>query len=111
VKLLGEPIGSAWSRFGRQLGFALDTQRGMAFDTVTIAAQYATAGQGVVLADVDMFADDLAKGRLVAPYDAVTEDGYGYYLAFHSEDLGDPAISLFRSWMIARLGRAVRKAG
>jgi DNA-binding transcriptional LysR family regulator len=111
VKLLGEPIGSAWSRFARQLGFALDTQRGMAFDTVTIAAQYATAGQGVVLADVDMFADDLAKGRLVAPYDAVTEDGYGYYLAFHSEDLGDPAISLFRSWMIARLGRAVRKAG
>ena len=47
---------------------------------------------------------------IVAPYDAVTEDGYGYYLAFHSEDLGDPAISLFRSWMIARLGRAVRKA-
>jgi DNA-binding transcriptional LysR family regulator len=109
VKLLGEPIGSAWSRFARQLGFALDTQRGMAFDTVTIAAQYAAAGQGVVLADVDMFADDLAKGRLVAPYDAVAEDGYGYYLAFHSEDLGDPAISLFRSWMIARLGRAVRK--
>jgi DNA-binding transcriptional LysR family regulator len=111
VKLMGEPIGTAWSRFARQLGFALDTQRGMAFDTVTIAAQCATAGQGVVLADVDMFADDLAKGRLVAPYDAVAEDGYGYYLAFHSEDLGDPAISLFRSWMIARLGRAVRKAG
>ncbi len=108
---MGEPIGTAWSHFARQLGFALDTQRGMAFDTVTIAAQCATAGQGVVLADVDMFADDLAKGRLVAPYDAVAEDGYGYYLAFHSEDLGDPAISLFRSWMIARLGRAVRKAG
>jgi LysR family glycine cleavage system transcriptional activator len=110
VKLQGEPIGSHWSHFARQRGFTLDTQRGMAFDTVTLAVQYAMAGQGVVLADIDMFADEIAQGRLVAPYDAVTEDGYGYYLAFHSEDLGDPAISLFRSWMIARLGRVVRKA-
>ena len=110
VKLQGDPIGTAWSHFARQRGFMLDTQRGMAFETVTIAAQYAMAGQGVVLADVDMFADEIAKGRLAAPYDAVTEDGYGYYLAFHSEDLGDPAISLFRSWMIARLGRAVQRA-
>jgi LysR family glycine cleavage system transcriptional activator len=110
VKLQGEPIGAHWSHFARQRGFALDTQRGMAFDTVTLAVQYAMAGQGVVLADVDMFAEEIAGGRLVAPYDVVTEDGYGYYLAFHSEDLGDPAISLFRSWMIARLGRGVRKA-
>jgi DNA-binding transcriptional LysR family regulator len=110
VKLQGEPIGAHWSQFARQRGFALDTQRGMAFDTVTLAVQYAMAGQGVVLADVDMFAEEIAAGRLIAPYDVVTEDGYGYYLAFHSEDLGDPAISLFRSWMIARLGRGVRKA-
>jgi DNA-binding transcriptional LysR family regulator len=109
VKLQGEPIGTAWSHFARRRGFVLETQRGMAFDTVTIAAQYAMSGQGVVLADIDMFAEEIAQGRLAAPYDAVTEDGYGYYLAFHSEDLGDPAISLFRSWMIARLGRAMRK--
>jgi LysR family glycine cleavage system transcriptional activator len=93
----------------RQRGFALNTQRGMAFDTVTVAAQYAMAGQGVVLADIDMFAEQIAQGRLTAPYETVIEDGFGYYLAFHSEDLGDPAISLFRSWMIARLGRAMRK--
>jgi LysR family glycine cleavage system transcriptional activator len=110
VKLQGEAIGGYWAHFARQRGFALKTQRGMAFDTVTVAAQYAMAGQGVVLADIDMFAEEIAAGRLVAPYDAVTEDGFGYYLAFHSEDLADPAISLFRSWMIARLGRVVRKA-
>jgi LysR family glycine cleavage system transcriptional activator len=109
VKLQGEPIGAHWSHFARQRGFALNTQRGMAFDTVTVAAQYAMAGQGVVLADIDMFAEQIAQGRLTAPYETVIEDGFGYYLAFHSEDLGDPAISLFRSWMIARLGRAMRK--
>jgi DNA-binding transcriptional LysR family regulator len=109
VKLPGAPIGANWAQFARAQGFALDTARGMAFETVTLAVQYAMAGQGVVLADVDMFAADIAAGRLVAPFDAVAEDGYGYYLAFHSEDLGDPAISLFRSWMIARLGRIPRK--
>ena len=110
VKLQGEAISAHWSNFARQRGFTLNTQRGMAFDTVTVAVQYAMAGQGVVLADIDMFAEQIAQGRLATPYDTVIEDGFGYYLAFHSEDLGDPAISLFRSWMIARLGRTMRKS-
>lgn len=110
VKLPGAPMAAPWARFARLQGFALDTARGMAFETVTLAVQYALAGQGVVLADVDMFAADIAAGRLVAPYEAIAEDGYGYYLAFHPEDLGDPAISVFRSWMIGRLGRGMRKA-
>jgi LysR family glycine cleavage system transcriptional activator len=109
VKLQGEPIGTHWSHFARSQGFSLDTKRGMAFDTVTLAVQFAMAGQGVVLADTDMFAPEIAAGRLIAPYEVTAEDGYGYYLAFHSEDLGDPVISLFRSWMIARLGRNARK--
>ncbi len=87
------------------MGLALDVGGGIAFETVTLAAQYAMSGQGIVLADVEMFAAELATGRLVAPYDAVAEDGYGYYLALHPEDLADPAIGLSRSWMIGRLGR------
>ena len=110
VKLQGEAISAHWSHFARARGVALNTQRGTAFDTVTVAVQYAMAGQGVVLADIDMFADEVAQGRLVAPYDTVIEDGFGYYLALHPEDLGDPAISLFRSWMISRLGRTMRNA-
>jgi DNA-binding transcriptional LysR family regulator len=49
-----------------------------------------------------MFAEEIAVGRLVAPYDVVLEEGYGYYLKFHSEDLADPVVSLFRSWLISR---------
>ena len=62
VKLQGEAISAHWSHFARQRGFALNTQRGMAFDTVTVAVQYAMAGQGVVLADIDMFAEQIARG-------------------------------------------------
>ena len=52
---------------------------------------------------------EIADGRLVMPYDAVIEDGYGYYLKLHADDLGDPAISMFRSWLISRFG-ALRRA-
>jgi LysR family glycine cleavage system transcriptional activator len=38
----------------------------------------------------------------VAPYGDVHEDGYGYYLKLHPEDLADPAIAVLRSWVIAR---------
>lgn len=102
VKLDKEARGYLWGLFIRQCGLEVDTSRGLAFDTAISAVQYAMSGGGVALADIDMFADELQSGRLVAPYKAVFEDGYGYYLKFHAEDLSDPAIALFRRWIIAR---------
>ena len=64
---------------------------------------------GIVLGDIDLFAQELADGRLVMPYDAVIEDGYGYYLKLHADDLFDPAISAVRTWLINRFG-AMRPA-
>jgi LysR family glycine cleavage system transcriptional activator len=102
VKLDNQPRDVLWATYARQCALTLDTDRGLAFDTAISAIQYAMSGDGVVLADVDMFAADIAAGRLVAPYDAVFEEGYGYYLKFHAEDLADPVIVLFRHWMIGR---------
>ena len=102
VKLEGQPRGLLWSGFSRQCGVLAETSRGLAFDTAIAAVQYAIAGEGVALADIDMFSTEIASGRLVAPYAAVHEDGYGYYLKLHAEDLADPAIALLRSWVIAR---------
>jgi LysR family transcriptional regulator, glycine cleavage system transcriptional activator len=104
VKLEGEPRGLLWAGFARQCGFELDADRGLAFDTVISAVQFARSGAGVALADRDMFAAELASGELVAPFDTSYENGYGYYLKFHAEDLADPVISAFRTWMIQRFG-------
>lgn len=57
---------------------------------------------GVALADIDMFAAEIAAGRLVVPYDTVINDGFGYYLKLRADDLADPTISMVRSWLIAR---------
>ncbi|WP_391561300.1 LysR substrate-binding domain-containing protein [Novosphingobium sp.] len=102
VKLQGQPRDLLWGDYLRRHGIAIPSHDGLAFDTSIAAARYATTSGGVMLGDVDMFAAEIAAGQLVAPYDAVIEDGYGYYLKLHPDDLSDPAIAVFRSWLIGR---------
>ena len=102
VKLDSEPRSLLWALFAQHFGLDVGPERGLAFDTAISAVQYAMADGGVALADIDMFAQEIAEGRLVQPSGATMEDGYGYYLKFHAEDLGDPAIALFRSWFLGR---------
>ncbi|WP_255601928.1 LysR family transcriptional regulator [Glacieibacterium megasporae] len=109
VKLDDEPRGLLWGIYARQCRIALDVDRGLAFDTALLAVSSAMAGDGIALADIDMFAAEIADGRLVMPYASVIEDGFGYYLKLRPEDLSDPAIALFRSWLIARF--ATRQEG
>jgi len=103
-KLENEPRNRMWHMLARQAGLQMDTERGLVFDTTALAAQYALSGEGVALLDSRMFAADLQAGRLIAPYDIVLEAGYGYYLTIHPEDLSDPQIARFRSWMVERFG-------
>jgi DNA-binding transcriptional LysR family regulator len=110
VKLDDEPRDLLWATFARQCGLSIGTDGGMAFDTAIAAAQYAMAADGVFLGDYDMFAEEIADGRLVMPFEMSVDDGFGYYLKLHADDLADPAISVFRSWLINRFGLFPRKA-
>jgi DNA-binding transcriptional LysR family regulator len=103
-KLEHEPRHVMWQMLVRQAGIAIEVERGLVFDTAALAGQYALSGEGVALLDPRMFAADLEAGRLVAPFDVTVESGYGYFLTVHPEDLADPAIARFRSWMIERFG-------
>lgn len=102
MKLEGQSRDLLWSTYARQCSLNIETGEGLAFDTAIAAAQYAMTATGVMLGDVDMFADEIAEGRLAMPYDSVVEEGYGYYLKLHADDLSDPAIFLFRNWLINR---------
>ena len=110
VRVDGRPKSFYWSAFARRFGLDLDSDRGLYFDTLVLAVRYAMAGGGIALADINMFAEEIADGRLVAPFPQDCEDGYGYYLTLAAEDLDDPVIAAFRNWIIARFaGR--RRAG
>ena len=102
VRLEGEPRGLLWNSYANQQRLTINANDGLAFDTAYSAVRYAIGASGVVLADIDMFAQEIASGQLVMPYDCVSADGFGYYLKTHAEDLGDPAIYLLREWIIGQ---------
>jgi LysR family glycine cleavage system transcriptional activator len=110
MKLEGEPPGLIWQTFSDHFALGLQTGRGLAFDTAALAAQYAVTGGGVALLDIDLFAQDIEAGALVTPFPETCEDGYGYFLNLAPEDLADPVISVFRSWMIRNFARSDRAA-
>ena len=111
VRIGDQPRHHFWSQFVRQTGLAgVDVERGLVFDTAVLAAQYALAGQGIAVLDTNLFAEEISAGRLVKPFEATLDDGYGYYLTTHPEGLGDTAIALFRSWLIERFGRRAAAA-
>jgi DNA-binding transcriptional LysR family regulator len=111
VRIADMPRHHTWSQFTKHNGVGhVDCERGLVFDTAVLAVQYALSGQGVALADPYLFAEEIRGGRLVRPYDAMLDDGFGYYLLTHPEGLGDTAIGLFRSWLIERFGASPRAA-
>src|SRR5215475_4908463 len=112
VRIADLPRHHLWSQFVRQNGIPnVKYERGLVFDTAVLAVQYALSGQGVALCDPLLFTEDLKQGRLVRPFEASLDEGYGYYLITHPEALGDTAIALFRSWLIERFGTHSKMAG
>ena len=103
VKIDGRSRHYFWEMFARSLGRPdLPVDRGLVFDTEQLGAQYAMLGDGMALLDPLLFADEIKAGRLARPFDLWLDEGYGYYLTTHPEDLSNEAVALFRSWMIAR---------
>jgi len=103
VILEGQPRHRLWERFVRQAELSnVSVDRGLLFETANLAAQYVMSGTGIAILDPLLFQLELRNGSLVQPFDVWVDDGYGYYLLTHSDDLLDEAIASLRSWMIQR---------
>jgi DNA-binding transcriptional LysR family regulator len=103
VRLDERPRHHVWELFARSIGRPdLNVARGLVFDTAQLAAQYALSGAGLALVDPLLFREELASGRLVQPFPARLDNGYGYYLSTSPEDLDNEAVALFRTWLIDR---------
>lgn len=111
IRLDDQPRHYLWQQFTRLAELKVDVQRGLVVDTAVLAAQFALSGQGIALVDPNLFAEELRSGRLVQPYAATVESGYGYYLTTPPEGLADTATALFRSWLIERFGKRAGAAG
>lgn len=79
----------------------VDASRGVFFNQMSMAIAAAAQGQGVALSSLAIAADDLASGRLVAPFATSVATPFGYYFVCRPEDADTPRIKALREFLVA----------
>ena len=80
-----------------------EAERGQTFGTMEMAVGAAMGGVGVAIADVNLVHEELASGRLAAPFPLILRDGSGYLLITERGRFGEPKIAAFRDWLLAEI--------
>lgn len=78
----------------------VEATRGVFFKQAPMAIAAAAQGQGVALASPAIAADDLASGRLVAPFAAGTRTSSGYYFLCRPGEVETPMIKAIRDFLV-----------
>jgi LysR family glycine cleavage system transcriptional activator/LysR family transcriptional regulator of beta-lactamase len=81
---------------------------GPRFDNYAMALQAAVDGVGVAVGLRPYVEDDLASGRLVAPFKLAVPKGQAWYLVYRPFRQDDTALTAFREWLNANFRRAER---
>ncbi len=79
----------------------VDWTRGTQFNDPTLAIQAAIEGQGVALGRSALVQHDLARGRLVRPFDLSVPGKFSYYVVSTRAAAERPKVSAFRDWLLA----------
>ncbi|MGD0641796.1 MAG: transcriptional regulator GcvA [Roseiarcus sp.] len=92
----------AWSDWLKAAGASdVDASRGVFFNQMSMAIAAAAQGQGVALSSLAIAADDLASGRLVAPFATSVPTPFGYYFLCRPADAETPRIKALREFLVA----------
>lgn len=84
--------------------------RGASFDSYALALEAAVHGCGVAMARSAFVQDDLASGRLIAPFSLTVRRDEAWYFLWPKT--GAPRkISLFRSWLLAHAAQTRASIG
>jgi len=107
------PLGTfpTWDTWLEAAGVeGVDASRGPRFSHTHLMLQAAMDGRGVALGQMVFVADDLASGRLVAPFSFLLPSGFSYYVVCAPAAADRPKIRAFREWAMAEMA-ASRLAG
>lgn len=88
-----------WQRWLSWSGSKDLEPKGPVFPYYAQAIQAAVDGAGVAMGIRPYVDDDLAAGRLIAPFGPAVSKGKSWYLVYRSERLNDPAFVAFRGWI------------
>jgi LysR family glycine cleavage system transcriptional activator len=93
-----------WPRWLAAMGAAGVGAGGPVFPYYGQAIQAALDGLGVAMGVRPYIDDDLAAGRLVAPFPRSVSKGMRWYLVHHAAREAEPGFAAFRRWLIAACG-------
>jgi LysR family glycine cleavage system transcriptional activator len=101
-----EPFWDVWLHAANVNG--VDARRGPHFSHAVLAFEAAIDAVGVVATMPVLAAEDIAAGRLIAPFDLHVALDSAYYLVCHESASTRPAVSLFRDWLLDEAARDTR---
>jgi LysR family glycine cleavage system transcriptional activator len=85
------------------------TRRGMKINNSAAVLQAAIDGQGVALARSVMARDDMAAGRLVRLFPAISyRSALAYYVVYRPECASLPRLMTFRDWLLGEVRKETR---
>ncbi|WCK03738.1 transcriptional regulator GcvA [Agrobacterium tumefaciens] len=96
---------ATWERWFAMMKLSYPRMRGLGFSHGSMSIEAAIRGEGVALGRSVLVAEDLAQGRLVAPFpDAKMDVELGYDFVYRSGTQDHPKVKACRDW-IAREAR------
>jgi LysR family glycine cleavage system transcriptional activator len=97
----------SWENWLAAAGVAgIDASRGPRFSHTHLMLQAAMDARGVALGQALIVSDDLAAGRLVAPFQFRLPTGFGYFIVCPQAAVDRPKVKAFRAWVLAELRQA-----
>jgi LysR family glycine cleavage system transcriptional activator len=97
------PAHASWPTWADWLKAAgalnVEATHGVFFNNMAMTLRAAAQGQGVALASFAIAADDLAAGRLIAPFKLSVATPFGYYFLCRPDEAGSTRISALREFL------------
>jgi len=78
----------------------VNPDRGVTFESVSLAYQMALEGAGVAMGQIALIEDDIAAGRLITPFSLRIDSGDAFYLIYPHRLANDAFVANFRDWLL-----------
>jgi len=101
--------GNAWQKWLDAAGVAdrVEASHGPHFSSNILSLEAASQKLGVALALRPLVNDDIASGRLVAPFEIEVKPIGSYYLVCPEVIAERPAVAIFRKWLLEKAGNSL----
>jgi LysR family transcriptional regulator, glycine cleavage system transcriptional activator len=91
--------GDSWSHYDAAFGTAYAASRAVTFDSFVGALQACLAGQGVMMAPVDLLGNYLGTGQLIRVHPYTLASRHAFYFVAHPAHAARPDFVHLREWL------------